>query len=398
MNILTKWVNPDVLRWARERLNLTIDQVAAESKKLKEHFYVAISPQQLTEWEVGKSQPDLEHMETLAEIYVCPVGYFFLDKTPSEQFPMSFRGISKDNKFIGSTSQRMLQRFIELAHWTVELIQTTEQSWPVRIRPGQLITRSGDVEGLALEYRRRLGWTPEQRQNMVGKPAEAFHWWRRKIEAEGVFCFELRLNPQDVRGAALWCEDYPFILVNHEDAEATAGRIFTLLHEYAHLISAEEGLVCDFRGLHQGHNPEPFANQFAARMLLTPEELHQRLNKLGENQYRNDWPDALLDKVRKPFFASRDVVAILLQELDCAPPNFYDRKRQQWEAKKPWGRGGRRPPFEEKKLREIGYSLAGLLARAQMKPAFSWMNTSSQLGMKVEKAEQFLHWAAEHAK
>jgi Zn-dependent peptidase ImmA (M78 family) len=398
MNILTKWVNPDILRWARERLNLTIDEVVEESKKLAGQFYAAISPQQLAEWEEGKNQPDLEYLETFAEIYVCPVGYFFLDQTPMEEFPMSFRGISKDRRLVGSTSKRSLQRFIELAHWTVELLQKTEQSWPVRIRPGQLITRSTDVERYTVEYRRRFGWMTEQRQNLAGKPAEAFNWWRRIIEGEGVFCFELRLDPKEVRGAALWCEGYPFILVNHGDTEAAAGRIFTLLHEYAHLMSAKEGLVCDFRGIHQGYNPEPFANRFAARMLITPEELHERLDKLGEGRYRNDWPDSLLDKVRRPFFASRDVVAILLQELNFAPPNFYELKRQQWEDKKPWGRGGRRPPLNEQKLREIGYSLAGLLARAQMQDAFSWMDTSSQLGMKVEKAENFLHWAAAHAR
>jgi len=54
--------------------------------------------------------------------------------------------------------------------------------------------------------------------------------------------------------------------------------------------------------------------------------------------------------------------------------------------------------LNEQKLREIGYSLAGLLARAQMQDAFSWMDTSSQFGMKVEKAEHFLRWAAVHAR
>ncbi|MBM4307668.1 MAG: helix-turn-helix transcriptional regulator, partial [Deltaproteobacteria bacterium] len=132
MNALPKWVNPDVLSWARKRLNLTIDQVAEESKKLAGQFYATTSPQQLTEWEEGKSQPDLEHLETLSEIYVCPVGYFFLDQTPLEESPMSFRGLSKDQELIGSASKRSLQRFIELAHWTSELLQKTEQSWPLR--------------------------------------------------------------------------------------------------------------------------------------------------------------------------------------------------------------------------------------------------------------------------
>jgi Zn-dependent peptidase ImmA (M78 family) len=209
------------------------------------------------------------------------------------------------------------------------------------------------------------------------------------------------LDPKETRGAALWLEGYPFILVNHRDVEAAAGRIFTLLHEFAHLISAKDGVVCDFHGTRHDHNPEPFANRFAARILVTPEELRQRLREVGEIRHRTDWPDSLLDRLRNPFFASRDVVAILLQELQLAPRDFYDRKRQQWEerweSRKPRVRGGRRPPLNEQKLQEVGFSLAGVLARSVAQPTFSWLDAASALGMKVEKTEAFLKWAAEHS-
>ena len=122
------------------------------------------------------------------------------------------------------------------------------------------------------------------------------------------------------------------------------------------------------------------------------------MRELGEDRGRPDWPDSLLDKLRKPFFASRDVVTILLQELQLAPLDFYDRKRQQWETRKPFSRGGKRPPLHEQKLHELGYSLTGVLARSASQPSFSWVDASSVLGMKVEKAEAFLKWAQERAK
>ncbi|MCS7009310.1 MAG: hypothetical protein NZL93_05160, partial [Chthoniobacterales bacterium] len=137
--------------------------------------------------------------------------------------------------------------------------------------------------------------------------------------------------------------------------------------------------------------------RFAARMLVTPEELRQRLVGLGEDRYRADWSDSLLDKLRRPFCASRDVVAILLQELQLAPADFYDRKRQQWASRKPWGRGGKRPPLNEQKLQEVGYSLASVLAKSVTDPTFSWVDAASVLGMKVEKTEAFLKWAQAHA-
>jgi Zn-dependent peptidase ImmA (M78 family) len=394
------WTNPDVLRWARERLNLTPRQVAEESEKLAKHF-AALSERELTAWEAGAAEPELAHLETLSEIYACPVGWFFLEARPDEKLPVSFRGLAKRREHLQSLSQRTLRRFMGLAEWTVETLRKSEQPWQVAIRPAQVAPRVGDAERLAAEFRQRFGWTAEGRRQFAGKSREAFRWWRRAIESQGVFCFEMPLDPKETRGAALWLEGYPFILVNHRDVEAAAGRIFTLLHEFAHLISAKEGVVCDFHGARRDHNPEPFANRFAARILVTPEELRGRLREVGENRHRTDWPDAMLNKLRRPFLVSRDVVAILLQELQLAPPDFYERKRQQWEqqwqGRTPRGRGGRRLPLNEQKLQEVGFSLAGVLVRSVEKPTFSWLETASVLGMKVEKTEAFLKWAAEHS-
>lgn len=396
MPVTEQWTNRDVLRWARERLNLAVEQVVDAAKKLAKRHFATVSEQDLTAWEAGEAEPELAHLETLAEIYACPLGYFFLESRPEERLPVSFRGLAKRREQLESLSQRTLRRFMELAQWTVETLRRSERPWQVAIRPEQVAPRTANAEPLVAEYRQRIGWTAEQRRQFAGKPREAFKWWRRAIESQGVFCFEMPLDPKETRGAALWLKGYPFILVNHRDIEKVAGRIFTLLHEFAHLISAKDGVVCDFHGSHHDHNPEPFANRFAARMLVTPEELQQRLRSLGQARYQTDWPDSLLDKLRSPFFASRDVVTILLQELRLAPADLYDHKRQQWESRKPWGRG-KRPPLNEQKLQEVGYSLAHVLARSTAQPSFSWLDASSVLGMKVEKAEAFLKWAHEHA-
>ncbi|MGC8743590.1 MAG: hypothetical protein ACP5T0_06910 [Verrucomicrobiia bacterium] len=77
----------------------------------------------MKDWESGKAEPEMEHLETLSEIYVCPVGWFFLDSPPKEDLPLSFRGLSKPKDKLESLSQRTLRRFIELARWTVEILR-----------------------------------------------------------------------------------------------------------------------------------------------------------------------------------------------------------------------------------------------------------------------------------
>ena len=91
------WVNPEILRWARERIGFTYSEVEEHSRKLGK-YYEPVTAEQLKRWEQGLEEPDLTHLETLAEIYVCPVGYFFLPEPPEEQLPLSKRGLSSDKK------------------------------------------------------------------------------------------------------------------------------------------------------------------------------------------------------------------------------------------------------------------------------------------------------------
>jgi len=390
-----RWVNPSILRWARERLNLIPEQVEAEAQKFRRHCYAPVSAQELAEWEEGLSEPELEHLETLSEIYWCPVGYFFMDRTPKEPLPLSFRGLAQEKaKSLSPTTHRILRRFYELAQWTVDLIESLNIPWEVKVRPGEYTPDLALLDRIVQEKKTYFGWTKELRSRFEGDQEEAFRWWRKAIEGEGIFCFEMKLEPYEVRGASLWINSrYPFILVNRQDVEAASGRIFTLLHEYAHLITVREGIVCDFRGLQMGQSPEPFGNRFAARMLLSPEELRERLREVGQDKPRESWSDQILDEIRRPFMVSRDVVAIMLQEMGLAPRDFYEKKREQWEIRKPWGRGGKQPTKKELKLREMGYSLTNLLVQYSEHPSLPWLDVSYVLDMKVEKMTDFIQWA-----
>lgn len=393
-----RWINPKVLRWARERLRMSHKEVEEEAEKLAKQFYEPVTVKELKDWEAGVGEPTLAHLETLAEIYICPVGYFFMETEPEVKLPLSFRGLSEEKEnTISSVTLRTLYRFFELANWTVEFLRSTGIEWVVRIQRSEVKPSPDQVDELAVKLRQRLGWTPRKRKELNHDDRKIFDWWRRTLEKLGIFCFEMTLDTKDVRGASLWDEGYPFILVNRQDANA--GKLFTLLHEFSHLLSAEEGTVCDFRGLHKGRNPEPFANRLAARILLLPNELADYLKRTNRYTPKEDWSDYLLDRIRKPFGVSRDVVAIYLEELKLAPKGFYERKRKEWEEKRTKFRGrGGRPSKEKQKLRELGYSLTRLLSQATDKPVFPWLEVSLITGMKVEKTETFLHWVKERAK
>jgi len=182
--------------------------------------------------------------------------------------------------------------------------------------------------------------------------------------------------------------------------EAATGRSFTLLHEWAHLLIKHPGLVCDFRGQAKGANIERFANKFAAEILVPRMEFESYLKQKDLFVKRSRWGDALIDEIRRDFKVSRDVIAILLEEMGLANRGFYRDKRASWDLRKPFFRGftGSRRGRTKAAIRlsEIGRPVANLMSVAYENGAISKLNLAEILDMKVEQAERFVSWVREN--
>jgi Zn-dependent peptidase ImmA (M78 family)/transcriptional regulator with XRE-family HTH domain len=395
MAVATAWVNPTVLRQLREEMGLAAGDVERESEALATDAYAPVRAAQLEQWELGEGLPELEHLETLAELYQCPVGYFFLSALPERPSPLSFRGLAPGKEEALSFATRSsLKRFLELAEWVAGSVEEHAIDWPVRLPlPGE---EGEDPERLAETERGRLGFSDPVREEWQSA-GEAFAWWRRRLEAQGVFCFEFKLEPKEVRGASLWLRGrYPFILVNHQDAEAATGRLFTLLHEYGHLLLERErqGLACDFRGRDGGSGLEPIANRFAAHLLLAPARLKEHLVDAGLiGSQVEEWTDAELRRLADRFWVSRDVVAITLEGLALAPDGFYRKKQREWEKRyerwTPWGRGKSLKKWE-RKARELGSSTLRVVLKLHELESLPALDAAYLLDTKVERLGEFL--------
>ena len=68
-------INPELLRWACERADLTIQLL---SQRLPA----------LPAWVNGEKQPTLKQLEKFAKIVHVPIGYLFLPKPPKETLPV----------------------------------------------------------------------------------------------------------------------------------------------------------------------------------------------------------------------------------------------------------------------------------------------------------------------
>src|SRR5689334_21189337 len=75
MSTIRLEVKPEVLRWARERARLTVDQL---SKAFPD----------LSAWERETKRPTLKQLERYARRTHAPIEYFFLPAPPDEPLPI----------------------------------------------------------------------------------------------------------------------------------------------------------------------------------------------------------------------------------------------------------------------------------------------------------------------
>src|SRR4051794_9069000 len=68
-------VKSELLRWARDRAGLTVNDLASKFPRLEQ-------------WESGEVQPTLKQIEDYAKATYAPVGYFFLQNPPEEPLPI----------------------------------------------------------------------------------------------------------------------------------------------------------------------------------------------------------------------------------------------------------------------------------------------------------------------
>ena len=364
-----------MLKWEREQMGLTARHV---SDKLK------VNLSEVHAWEDGDAMPSLADLRRLAELYLCPVGHFFLDSPLPEIQQLDFRGLhEKKVATLSYSSRRRLRQFMRLMELASDWLR-----WVDVPREAQIpVLHSIRPEEVAEEVRGILGVTWTVRGEWQTQD-EAFAGWRAAIERCNVLVFALTLSIGEVRGASMWPQGgLPGILVNHSDSESATGRIFTLLHEFVHLLVRGEGVVCDFRGQRE---IETFANRVAARAIVLPDELESSLSDPTLEDFGSEWTDLKLDYVRRPFHASRDTIAILLEELGLVERGFYLKRRAAWD-KRGFARGrvrkGQTKP--QRKYRELGEVMSGLVLAAAESESVSPLDVIEVLDMPLQRLPEF---------
>ena len=301
-------VNPELLRWARQRAGLAQEDLTARFKKLPG-------------WEEGETQPTLKQVEAFARAVHVPVGYLFLTEPLEEPLPIpDFRTFA--GRAVTRPSPNLLDTIYicqERQSWYRDFARVAQQpdldfvgSATIATRPATVAARMSETLGFDLAARRECPtWT------------DALRLFIRQADETGVLVMvsgvvmsnnRRRLDPAEFRGFALCDPLAPLIFINGADTKAA--QMFTLAHELAHLWLGASALSnLDAAPSPGFRREEVWCNAVAAELLVPIAAVQAELH---DNE---PLPD-VLSRLARAFKVS--TLVILRRLLDA---NWLDRDR-----------------------------------------------------------------------
>lgn len=223
------------------------------------------------------------------------------------------------------------------------------------------------------------------------KPDEAFAGWLQAIEAFNVFVLRTSdVALEEMRGFSISSGPVPIIVINALDWPR--GQVFTLLHEFAHLMLREGGL-CDLfePDSKEGREVEMWCNAVAGATLM-PREQFLDNEVIGPPGVRY-WDDEVLVQLSRRWGVSREAVLRRLVTLHRASYEFYQSKRQEYlavyAAQREEERDKRRqttggPPPYRMAIRDRGKPYVRLVLDAYHREVISASSASNLLSLKLK--------------
>lgn len=270
----TALVNPEMLRWSRLRARLTTLEVAAK---------LPTKLERLNSWEEGKAQPTFKQAQKWASVVHVPFGFLFLESPPVENLELP------DLRTVGG--QAIDEPSLDLKETVTEVLR--KQQWfrefvaehqgvklpfigkfNLQTEP---LTVANDIRlTLKLPQEIRATNSEEFMRVLINSAEDA----GILVMRSGMVCGNThrKLDVGEFRGFAISDELAPVVFIN--SADAPAARLFTLIHELAHLWIGSTGISNG--GAHSQRDEEIFCNAVAGEFLVPTKAFFKHWRELEE--------------------------------------------------------------------------------------------------------------------
>ncbi|HMD90773.1 MAG TPA: ImmA/IrrE family metallo-endopeptidase [Anaerolineaceae bacterium] len=261
----------EVFHWARRRAGYSEESLAKS---------IHIKPETILAWETGKKYPNLKQAQKLATALSIPFGYLFLSQPPQMALPIAdFRTLpGKENEPISPNLQEVLDDALRKRDWYAEWRKAEGLAalefvgkYNIWSPPEEIIRNMRQVLSISPDFASQFTTWDEHLRQLI-----------QKVESAGILVLQSgivgnntrrKLSLNEFRGFTLADEFAPLIFLNAQDS--IAARIFTLVHELAHLWTGTSGISNVEVTTQQGEMQvvERFCNKIAAEFLVPQQEI-----------------------------------------------------------------------------------------------------------------------------
>lgn len=381
-------VIPEVLTWARESAGLTPTRAA----KL-----IGVSETTLSRWEAGETQPTIRQLRTAAAKYHRPLAVLLLPEPPRDFDAMrDFRRVAL---LTGPAWSPQLhaeyRRALSQREVMLELAEVSPASVSASPDPPHIPADDPEAAGDVLRALLGLDVTKPD----WGRSAEALKAAIESVERLGVLVVQTqRVRSDEMQGFSVAEWPFPIIALNGGDPERR--RLFTLMHELAHLATNAAGLCDLHEEAEDAARPEDrverACNQVAAAILMPRRELLS-LPAVSTAAVNHAWSLDELGQLGKRFGPSSEAVLLRLVQLGRASWDLYwQRKaefRELYAAAEERERQRRRespggPSWYVLHARDLGHGYVASVLDAYYARAISSLDVSDYLDVRFDRLEK----------
>ncbi|MCY4362886.1 MAG: XRE family transcriptional regulator [Gammaproteobacteria bacterium] len=373
--------NPEVLRWARERIGIPIETAAKR---------IHTSIERLIDWENPEAtrRPTVKQGRKLAALYERPFLEFFASEIPNVlpvQLVPDFRFHRVPPFEIELIALRKIQRWAEEQRLNAldlfEIMGDITPKFPLEL----YTSLEMEVDKAAQKAREFVQLPIEAQFKLNSNQKRRLPDILRSCLSE---CGVLILKHSDLhkartRGICLFAEPLPIIVYGNEAPSAQA---FTIAHEFGHILLRQSAISGGPRfgnTTSRGKSIEGWCNRFAASFLIPRQALDNLIAR--PDVPKDELEDSVLDLLATRFSVSRHAMLIRLVNLGYVKPGFY------WRIKRPiyldeeenFKSPPMRPSYYGSRYKNsLGTYYTGLVVEAWETGAISSHNAAEFMGIK----------------
>ena len=309
-------INPDVLRWARERSGFSADEAAQKSHP------------RLPQWEAGEDQPTYPQLEQLADFLHLPVAVFFFPEHPRlPEVRNSFRTLPQAEFDMIPPRVRWLIAKAKAMQLNLEELCDGKNPAPHLITHDLTFGPGYDVHRSASAVREYLRITIETQFSWPNNEA-ALKAWRELLQSVGIFVFKEAFRADNYSGFSVADDTFPIIFANNSSSKAR--QAFTLFHELAHLLARTSGIdTLDgtyLRGLQGDSRALEVACNALASQILMPDDAFLEIVR------GRDHSEQTAELVADRFHVSREVVYRRFLDRRWITRDEYLAAKERWDT------------------------------------------------------------------